>query len=99
MKIVPIEATFGIAEPTDVVVNTAIELLRIKHNIVVYDYMPPFVHPTSKKIIFCYAVKQCNIRDGWNGRIFIGKSEYLDDPLECKCQAINLAIDFINKNK
>lgn len=96
LKIIPIEA---IATPTEVMVNTAIEWLRVKHNIVIYDYMAPFVCPVSKKIMFCYAVKKCSLRDGWNGRIFIGKSEYLDDPLECKYQAINLAIDFINKNK
>lgn len=81
---------------TNVVADIAIEQLRLDYNIIVYNYMPPFVCPVSKKIMFCYAVKQCSLRDGWNGRTFIGKSEYLDDPLECKRQAIKMAIDFIN---
>lgn len=96
MQIIPIEAT---TLPREVMISTAIEWLRVKHNIVVYDYVAPFVCPKTKKIIFCYAAKKCSIRDGWNGRVFIGKSEYLDDPLECKYQAINLALNFIkNKN-
>jgi len=72
-----------------------IEWLREKFLIVIYNHMEPFVSPTKGKIIYCYRVKQCNLRDGWNGRNYLGQTEYSEDICEVKKQAIEIAINYL----
>lgn len=76
-----------------------IDMLRIQYNIIIYNKMEPFVSPLDNKIIFCYAVKWCNVRDGWNGRRYIGKSGYTSDIILAKGTAIIKAIDFLVTEK
>lgn len=82
-------------------VDNAIDFLRIKYDIVIYNSMEPFVDPTAKKacIVYRFSVKQCNLRDGWNGRIHIGKSALTKNIYAAKRQAITIAINWIKKRK
>ena len=55
-------------------VDEAIDWLRRKYNVVIYEAIEPFVEPRESepnRILYRFDVKWCNIRDGWNGRIYI----------------------------
>lgn len=80
-------------------VDEIIDYLRDKYNIVIYNKMAPFVSPTAKKIIYCFEVKWCNLRDGWNGREVIGKSEYTHDINHAKRQAIDIALAYLKQRQ
>lgn len=79
--------------------DDAIDYLRKKFNVVIYNSIEPFVDPTSKKILYRYSVKYCNLRDGWNGRIYIGESTLTKNIYSAKRQAIWLAIRWIKKHQ
>ena len=80
-------------------VDSVINWLREKHKVVIYNSMEPFVDPTSNKILYRYSVKYCNLRDGWNGRQYIGKSTLTANQYSAKRQAIWLAIRWIKKQQ
>lgn len=81
-------------------VDQAIDWLRRKYNVHIYTSIPPFVDPTDDKhpILYRYAVKYCNKRDGWNGRVHIGETNLSKNVYSLKRQAIWLAIRWIKKN-
>lgn len=78
-------------------VDDAIDWLRRKYNIVIYNTIEPFVDPVSNKILYRMSVKQCNLRDGWNGRIYIGESKLTSNIYAAKRQAVSIAIRWIKK--
>lgn len=80
-------------------VDDAIDWLRKKHNIIIYNSIEPFVDPTEDNhhILYRFSVKYCNLRDGWNGRIYIGESKLTKNIYAAKRQAIWLAIRYLNK--
>lgn len=82
-------------------VDEAIDWLRRKYNIVIYNAIEPFVDPTAKKprILYRYSVKKCNLRDGWNGRKYIGESKLVENIYSAKRQAIMIAIRYIKSQK
>ena len=83
-------------------VDEAIDWLRKKYNVVIYDHVPPFVDPKDDKhrIVYTYDVKYCNRRDGWNGRVIISHAECCSyDIYAAKRMAIAKAIRWIKKNK
>jgi len=83
-------------------VDEAIDWLRKKYNVVIYDHVPPFVDPKDDKhrIMYAYDVKYCNRRDGWNGRVIISHAECCSyDIYAAKRMAIAEAIRWIKKNK
>lgn len=82
-----------------VMVDDAIDWLRKKFNVVIYNSIEPFVDPVSNKILYRMSVKQCNLRDGWNGRIYIGESTLTKNIYSAKRQAIWLAIRWIKKHQ
>lgn len=87
----------GFVIPT---VDQIIDYLRIKYNVIIYNDHVPYVSPITHKIMYSYAVKWCNLRDGWNGRESIGKSDCTHDIYEAKRQAITIALNYLkNKNK
>ena len=94
------DATLGyMSMPT---VDEAIDWLRRKYNVVIYEYMEPFVDPrvdNPNRILYKYAVKWCNTRDGWNGRVYAGESNLLANIYTAKREAIMIAIKWIKKNK
>lgn len=83
-----------------VMVDDAIDWLRRKYNIHVYTAMEPFIDPTTenKPVLYRFAVKYCNQRDGWNGRIYIGETKLSPNVYTLKKQAITLALRWIKKN-
>lgn len=83
-------------------VDEAIDWLRRKYNVVIYEAIEPFVEPRESepnRILYRFDVKWCNIRDGWNGRIYIGESRLLPNIYTAKREAIMIAIKWIKKNK
>ncbi len=78
-------------------VDSVIDWLRKKYKVVIYNSMEPFVDPKSNKILYRYSVKYCNLRDGWNGRQYIGESTLTANIYSAKKQAIWLAIRWIKK--
>ena len=81
-------------------VDDVIDWLRRKYNIHVYTAMEPFVDPTDEKrpVLYRFAIKYCNQRDGWNGRIYIGETKLSPNVYTLKKQAITLALRWIKKN-
>jgi hypothetical protein len=85
-----------LAVPT---VDQAIDWIRRKYHVVVYDRVEPFVDPVDGRIKYVYAVKYCNVKRGWNFR------EYILDRVEsanahaAKRIAISAAIRHIKKKK
>ena len=80
-----------------VYVDDVIDWLRRVHKIVIYDKIEPFVDPKTRTILYRMAVKKCNLRDGWNGRIYIGESKLTKNIYAAKREAIWLAIRWIKK--
>jgi len=87
---------FGLMVPN---VDQAIDYLRKMYNIVIYNKMVPYVEPVSHRIIYCFSVKWCNLRDGWNGRENIGTTDYTHDIYEAKRQAISIALNYLKNKK
>lgn len=80
-------------------VDEAIDWLRRKHNIIIYNKIEPFVDPadqTHKTILFRFGVKRCDINHlGWNGRLYIGETRFNKNIYSLKREAISIAIKYI----
>lgn len=88
---------FRISAPT---VDEAIDWLRRKYNIHIYTCIEPFVDPqdANGSVLYRYGVKWCDRRNGWNGRLVIGKTNMSKNPYSLKRQAITFALRWITKN-
>ena len=90
----------GYSIPT---IDEAIDWLRRKYNIVIYNKIEPFVDPTDdthKKILFKYGVKRCDVNHlGWNGRIDLGTTRLSTNVYTLKREAINIALKYIKSQK
>ena len=81
-------------------VDQAIDWIRCKFDVVIYNSAEPFVKPLTKDIVYAYGVKYCNRRDGWNGRIIIDRGgDWCKDPNAAKRRALTKALNFIKKEK
>lgn len=80
-------------------VDQAIDWLRRKFNIIIFDFADPFVDPIKNAIVYCYGVKLCNKKWGWNQRKYIGQSNWSRNPYAIKRQAIWIALHHIVKIK
>lgn len=81
-------------------VDEAIDWIRRKYNIIIYDKFAPFVDTYGNKFIwYAYGVKRCNLKQGWNFREYIGYSHSRKSPYSAKREAINIALKYITKNK
>lgn len=89
---------FYVSVPT---VDQAIDWIREKYNVVIYNHVPPFVDPKDKqnRIMYIYDVKFCNRRDGWNGRIMVSTASGSYNIYAAKRMAIMDAIRWIKKNR
>lgn len=82
--------------------DEVIEWLRVKHNVLVFHAVPPFVDPSldgKNEILHRLCIKFCNRRDGWNGREIIGKTDLNKNLNTLKRQAIAIAIKWLLKRK
>lgn len=82
-------------------VDEAIDWIRRKFNIVIYDSFEPFVDPTDKNghITYGYSVKFCDTKFGWNGRIYIGRGRNSYNVYAAKRNAIVIALKYIKNAK
>lgn len=81
-------------------VDQAIDWIRRKFDVVIYNSAEPFVKPLTKDIVYAYSVKYCNKRDGWNGRVIIDRGgEWCKDPNTAKRRALTKALNFIKKER
>lgn len=85
----------------NVSLDGVIDWLRRKHNIIIYNSIEPFVDPVSDNhhILYRFSVKHCNLRDGWNGREYIGESKLTKNIYTAKRQAITLAIKWLKQHR
>lgn len=92
-----ISLPFIVSAPT---VDEVIDWLRRKYNIHIYTCIEPFVDPNDSKgsVLYRYGVKWCDRRNGWNGRLVIGKTNLSKNPYSLKRQAITFALRWIVKN-
>ena len=81
-------------------VDETIDWLRRKYNIHIYTCIEPFVDPNDPKgsVLYRYGAKWCDRRNGWNGRLVIGKTNLSKNPYSLKRQAITFALRWIVKN-
>lgn len=79
-------------------VDEAIDWLRRKYSIVIYEVAEPFVSPATNKIEFSYGVKLCNTQWGWNARKILGQTKWGSNPYSLKRKAITIALDWLKKN-
>ncbi len=82
--------------------DEVIEWLRVKHDIMIFHAVPPFVDPSldgKNEILYRLCVKFCNRRDGWNGREIVGKTDLNKNLNTLKRQAISIAIKWLLKKK
>ena len=91
------EWTALVSAPT---VDEAIDWLRRKYNIHIYTCIEPFVDPNDPKgsVLYRYGAKWCDRKNGWNGRLVIGKTKLSKNPYSLKRQAITFALRWITKN-
>lgn len=92
-----ISLPFIVSAPT---VDEVIDWLRRKYNIHIYTCIEPFVDPNDPKgsVLYRYGAKWCDRRNGWNGRLVIGKTNLSKNPYSLKRQAITFALRWITKN-
>ena len=90
----------GYSLPT---VDEAIDWIRRKYNIVIYNKVEPFVDPTDdthKTILFIYGVKLCDTKHlGWNGRISLGTTRLNTNVYSLKREAISIALKYLKHSK
>ena len=82
-------------------VDEAIDWLRRKYNIIIYNTAAPSVDPTDPKsrIAHNFSVKHCSRRDGWNGRTSIGYAGVSFNVYAVKRRAISIAIEWLKQRK
>lgn len=83
-------------------IDAVIDHIRIKYNVHVYNYAAPFVSKeteTKNVVLYGFGVKFCNLKHGWNQRIYIGKTLWIKNIYDAKRKAINIAIKWILSHK
>lgn len=84
-------------------IDEAIDWLRRKYNIIIYNQIEPFVDPTDtshKSILFKFGVKKCDTNNlGWNGRRDLGTTRLNTNVYSLKREAISIAIKYIKSQK
>lgn len=84
----------------DCSVDEAIEWLRRKYNVVIYNKAAPFVDPKSRgDILYAYAVKFCNVKRGYNFRENVGEGMWNKNIFTAKKEAITIAVKYIKAQK
>lgn len=83
-------------------IDAAIDKLRKKYHIEIYNTAEPYVCPTEKhkgKTVYGYSVKVCNPKCGWNARQYVGHTNWYSNIYKAKRQAINISIKWILSHK
>ena len=83
-------------------IDSVIDHIRIKFNVHVYNYAAPFVTKyteTKNVVLYGFGIKYCDIKRGWNQRIYIGKTPWKKNIYDAKRRAIDIAIKWILSHK
>ena len=83
-------------------VDQAIDWIRKRYDVIVFNHVAPYVDPRDKKnrIAYIYNVKYCNRKNGWNGRVHISYGKCASYNIyAAKRMAIMEAIRWIKKNR
>lgn len=83
-------------------VDQAIDWIRKKYDVVIFNHVAPYVNPSDEKnrIIYTYNVKYCDRKNGWNGRVHISYGKCTSYNIyTAKRMAIMKAIRWIKRNK
>lgn len=95
---IDIVTLFNVKSPayiTSVNVDMAIDFLRKKFGIIIYNAAAPYVDPREKGVIqYGYRVKFCNKQAGWNFREYIGDPQWSKNIYAAKRKALTIAIRY-----
>lgn len=80
-------------------IDVAIDYIRQKYNVHIYNTAPPFVAPATKKVVYAFSVKVCNTKLGWNGRKSLGCTKWHENVYQAKRAALKIALDWILSQK
>lgn len=80
-------------------VDAAIDYIRRRYNVHIYNSAPPFVAPATKKVVYAFSVKVCNNQLGWNGRKSLGCTKWYENVYQAKRAALKIALDWILSQK
>lgn len=80
-------------------IDVAIDYIRQKYNVHIYNSAPPFVTPVTKKVVYAFSVKACNTKLGWNGRKTLGSTKWYENVYRAKREALKIALDWILSQK
>ena len=80
-------------------VDEAIDWIRRKFDVVIYNTAAPWVDPVENRIKYGFRVKYCCVRHGWNYREMLERSAWSADCYAAKRTAIWIAIRYILKTK
>lgn len=80
-------------------IDEAIDYIRQKYNVHIYNSAPPFVTPVTKKVVYAFSVKVCNTKLGWNGRKSLGCTQWYPNVYQAKRAALKIALDWILSQK
>ena len=79
--------------------DEAIDWLRRKHNIIIYDAVEPVISINTTKVHYRLKVKWCNKHLGYNGRMYIGSTRYASNLYALKREAVMIAVRYLKKKK
>jgi len=81
-------------------VDEAIDWIRRRFHIVIYNKTAPFVDPKTNSFInYSFSVKYCAVGKGWNFRENLGESRWTRNVYAAKREAINIAINYATELK
>ena len=80
-------------------IDSVIDEIRRRFNVIIYNTAPPHVSPISNKIIYGFSVKVCNTKWGWNARKYLGQTKWRTNIYQAKRKTINIAIKWILSHK
>lgn len=83
-------------------IDSVIDHIRTKYNVHIYNYAAPFVSKETENknvVLYGFGVKFCNLKHGWNQRVYIGKTPWKNNIYDAKRRAIDIAIKWILSHK
>lgn len=82
-------------------VDDAIDFLRKKYSIMIYNSAAPYVDPCNmpKRVKYGFRVKFCNLNHGWNFREYIGEPQWSYNIYAAKRMCLTIAIKYAFKVK
>lgn len=82
-------------------IDDAIDFLRKKYSIMIYNSAAPYVDPcnTPTRVKYGFRFKFCNLNHGWNFREYIGEPQWSYNIYAAKRMCLTIAIKYAFKIK